>query len=391
MTSVTVEGLPLRLGAEIEAIRSVAARFAAQEVAPRAAELDRTGAFPYDLVRRMGELGFFGMLLPEQYEGSNLGFLAYAVVVEEIAAAESGVSINITDQVLTASCIANFGDAEARRTWLPPMARGEILGAFGLTEPESGSDSGALRTTARLEGEEWVINGSKQFITNVGTDLSKLIVVLARAEMNGQNVGTTMFLVPLDAKGIEIGAPYRKMGWRCSNTQPISFDGCRIPRKNMMGEPGRGLKGMLTMLNGGRIGVAANATGIARACLDFSIDYAQTRRQFGSALANFQAIQFKIAEMATKVELSRLITHQAAKLADSGQQCTKEASMAKFFASRSAKEAADEAVQIAGGSGFMEDHPANRYWRTVKVLEIGEGTNEIQRILIARELLDLRD
>lgn len=376
----------MELGTDIEAIKSVAARFAREEVAPRAAELDRTGAFPYDLVRRMGELGFFGVLLPEQYEGTDLGFLAYAVIVEEIAAAESGVSINITDQVLTASCIKNFGDEEARRMWLPPMARGEILGAFGLTEPESGSDSGALRTTARLDGDEWVINGSKQFITNVGTDLSKVIVVLARAEVNGHNAGTTMFLVPLDTKGIEIGAPYRKMGWRCSNTQPISFDGCRIPKKNMMGEQGRGLKGMLTMLNGGRIGVAANAIGIARSCLEFSIDYAQTRRQFGSPLANFQSIQFKIADMAMKVELSRLITHKAASLADSGQHCVKESSMAKLYATRSAKEAADEAVQIAGGSGFMEDHPASRYYRTVKVLEIGEGTNEIQHMLIAREL-----
>jgi len=383
----------MELSAGIEEIKSIAARFAASEVAPRAVELDRTGAFPYDLVKKMGELGFFGVLLPEVHAGSGLGYLAYAVIIEEIAAAESGVAINITDQVLTASCIAKYGDEEARRTWLPPLARGEILGAFGLTESESGSDSGALRTTARLDGDEWVINGSKQFITNVGTKISKLIVVLARAEVNGKNVGTTMFLVPLDTKGIEIGAAYQKMGWRCSNTQPISFDGCRIPKKNMMGELGGGLKGMLTMLNGGRIGIAAHGVGIARACLDFSIDYAKTRRQFGSPLASFQAIQFKIAEMATKVELSRLITHKAANMADSGQHCAKEASMAKFFASRSAKEAADEAVQIAGGNGFMEEHPASRYWRTVKVLEIGEGTNEIQRLLIARELglqVDLR-
>src|SRR5574340_943084 len=195
-----------------------------------------------------------------------------------------------------------------------------------------------------------------------------------------------MFLVPLDAKGIRIGAPYKKMGWRCSNTQPIMFDGCRIPKRNLMGEEGRGLKGMLTMLNGGRIGVAANAIGIARACLDFSIDYAKTRRQFGSPLASFQSIQFKIADMAMKVELARLITHKAARLADGGQRCVKESSMAKLYATRSAKEAADEAVQIAGGSGFMEDHPASRYYRTVKVLEIGEGTNEIQHMLIARAL-----
>lgn len=366
---------------ETDAVREVARRFAASKVAPRAAELDATGAFPYDLVAEMGRLGFYGMLVREEHGGSGLGYLAYSAVVEEVAYAESGVSINITDQTLTASCIANFASQDLQKTWLPPMMAGDVLGAFGLTEPESGSDSGSLKTTARRDGDEWVVSGAKQFITNVGTDISRLIVVLARTER-----GNSMFLVPLDAAGVEIGKPYRKMGWRCSNTAPVSFDDVRIPAANLMGEEGRGLKGMLDMLNGGRIGVASNAIGLARSCLDVSVAYARERRQFGRPIGDFQATQFKLAEMATNVELARLITHKAAALADAGRPCATESSMAKLFATRAAKHAADEAVQIAGGGGFMEDHPASRMWRTVKVLEIGEGTNEIQRLLIARSL-----
>lgn len=366
---------------EIEAVRDVARKFSASKVAPRAAELDATGEFPYDLVAEMGKLGFYGMLVSEEHGGSGLGYLAYSAVAEEVAYAESGVSINITDQTLTASCIANFAAVDLRKTWLPPMMAGDVLGAFGLTEPESGSDSGSLKTTARREGGDWVISGSKQFITNVGTDISKVIVVLARTEL-----GNSMFLVPLDAAGVEIGKPYRKMGWRCSNTAPVSFDGVRIPAANLMGEEGRGLKGMLDMLNGGRIGVSSNAIGVARSCLDISVGYARERKQFGRPIGDFQATQFKLAEMATNLELARLITHKAASLADAGLPCATESSMAKLFSTRSAKQAADEAVQIAGGGGFMEDHPASRMWRTVKVLEIGEGTNEIQRMLIARSL-----
>ena len=366
---------------EIDAVREVARKFSAAKVAPRATELDATGEFPYDLVAEMGQLGFFGMLVSEEHGGSGLGYMAYSAVVEEVAYAESGVSINITDQTLTASCIANFASKELQKEWLPPMMTGEVLGAFGLTEPESGSDSGSLKTTARRDGGDWVITGSKQFITNVGTDISKVIVVLARTEL-----GNSMFLVPLDAPGVEIGKAYHKMGWRCSNTAPVSFDNVRIPAANLMGEEGRGLKGMLNMLNGGRIGVSSNAIGVARSCLDISVEYARERRQFGRPIGDFQVTQFKLAEMATNLELARLITHKAAALADAGLPCATESSMAKFFSTRSAKLAADEAVQIAGGNGFMEDHPASRLWRTVKVLEIGEGTNEIQRLLIARSL-----
>jgi len=369
------------ISGEVDAVRDVARKFSAAKVAPRATELDAAGEFPYDLVAEMGQLGFYGMLVSEEHGGSGLGYMAYSAVVEEVAYAESGVSINITDQTLTASCIANFASEKLQKEWLPPMMTGEILGAFGLTEPESGSDSGSLKTTARRDGGDWVISGSKQFITNVGTDISKVIVVLARTEQ-----GNSMFLVPLDSPGVEIGKAYNKMGWRCSNTAPVSFDNVRIPAANLMGEEGRGLKGMLNMLNGGRIGVSSNAIGVARSCLDISVEYARERRQFGRPIGDFQVTQFKLAEMATNLELARLITHKAAALADAGQPCATESSMAKFFSTRSAKLAADEAVQIAGGNGFMEDHPASRLWRTVKVLEIGEGTNEIQRLLIARSL-----
>lgn len=370
-----------KLGPEIDTIRETARRFAADKVSPRASELDATGEFPYDLVAEMGQLGFFGMLMPEEYGGSGLGHLGYSAVLEEVAYGECGVAINITAQTLTAACIASYANEEIRGAWLPPMMRGEVLGAFALTEPEAGSDAGALRTQARREGGDWIIDGSKMLITNGGTDISKLIVLLARTES-----GTSMFFVPLDAPGVEIGKPYRKMGWRCSNTVPISFSSVRIPAANLMGEEGKGLKGMLAMLNGARIGIASNSVGMARCCLDISVEHAQGRKQFGRALGDFQVTQFKLAEMATNLELARLITHKAARLADAGLPCATEASMAKMFASRSVKTAADEAVQIAGGQGFLEEHTASRIWRTVKVLEIGEGTNEIQHMLIARSL-----
>lgn len=374
------------LSPEHEAIRDTAARFARGKVAPRAFELDRDAAFPYDLVREMGALGFFGLNVPTDYGGSNAGYLAYSLVIEEVAAADSGVCINITDQALTASGLVRFADEAMKRHWLPAMASGEILGAFGLTEPESGSDAGGLKTLARLQGEEWVITGNKQFITNAGTELTKLIVVLARTGERDGKAELSMILVPMDARGIEVGPPYAKMGWRCSDTRPIRFDGCRVPRRNLVGVRGAGLKQMLQMLDGGRIGIASNGIGVARACFEAARDYATTRRQFGQPLAAFQAIQFKLADMATDIELARLITHKTARLADAGLPHRREAAMAKLHATRTAKTAADEAVQIHGGNGFMDEYAVSRYWRTVKALEIVEGTNEIQRLVIAREL-----
>lgn len=368
-------------------IRDVARRFAVERVAPQAEELDREARFPYDLVEEMGRLGFFGLTIPEEFGGTGLGSLAYSLVIEEVAAAESGVAINITDQALTASCILNFAAEGLKTEWLPPMARGEVLGAFGLTEPGSGSDAGGLRTRAALDGGEWVIDGSKQFITNAGTRLTKLIVLLARTgDREDGSPELSMLLVPTDAVGVSVGDPYRKTGWRCSDTRPMFFDGVRIPASNLIGRRGDGLKQMLMMLDGGRIGVASNAIGVAQACLDASRDYANGRRQFGRPLAAFQATQFKLADMATGIELARLITRKAARLADAGLPHRLEASMAKLHATRTAKQAADEAVQIQGGNGFMDDSAVARYWRTVKVLEIGEGTNEIQKLIIAREI-----
>lgn len=368
-------------------IRDVARRFARERVAPQAAALDREARFPYELVEEMAQLGFFGLTIPESHGGSALGSLAYSLVIEEVAAADSGVAINITDQSLTASCILNFADDAIRNEWLRPLAQGEILGAFGLTEPDSGSDAAGLRTRAVLDGDEWVIDGAKQFITNAGTRLTRLIVLLARTgEREDGTPELSMLLVPMDAKGVAVGEPYAKMGWRCSDTRPVSFDGVRIPAANLIGARGDGLRQMLKMLDGGRIGVASNGIGVARACLDAARDYANGRRQFGRPLSAFQATQFKLADMATNIELARLITHKAARLADAGLPHRLEASMAKLHATRTAKLAADEAVQIHGGNGFMDDYAVSRYWRTVKVLEIGEGTNEIQKLVIAREI-----
>jgi len=266
-------------------------------------------------------------------------------VIEEDAAADSGVAINITDQTLTASCILNFADEAIKSEWLPPLARGDMLGAFSLTEPDAGSDAAGLRTRAILDGDHWVIDGAKQFITNAGTRLTKPIVLLARTgERDDGAPELSMLLVPMDAKGVSVGQPYAKMGWRCSDTRPVSFDGVRIPAENLIGPRGNGLKQMLTMLDGGRIGVASNAIGLARACLDAARDYANGRRQFGRPLSAFQATQFKLADMATNIELARLITHKAARLADAGLPHRLEASMAKLHATRTAKAAADEAV-----------------------------------------------
>lgn len=368
-------------------IRDVARRFGTERVAPQAEALDREARFPYELVEEMGKLGFFGLTIPEKFGGSALGSLAYSLVVQEVAAADSGVAINITDQTLTASCILNFARETMKSEWLPPLASGEILGAFGLTEPDSGSDAGGLRTRAVLDGNQWVIDGAKQFITNAGTSLSKIIVLLARTgDREDGSPELSMLLVPLDARGVSVGRPYAKMGWRCSDTRPVSFDGVRIPASNLIGPRGDGLKQILMMLDGGRIGVASNAIGLAQACLDAARDYANLRHQFGRPLSAFQATQFKLADMATNIELARLVTHKAARLADAGLPHRLEASMAKLHATRTAKTAADEAVQIHGGNGFMDDYAVSRYWRTVKVLEIGEGTNEIQKLVIAREI-----
>ena len=376
------------LSFEHQAIRETARKFAKQEVAPRAEELDRKAAFPYDIVKKMADLNFFGLTLPPEYGGVDAGALAFAIAVEEIGRAESAVAINLVDQALVASGLLLFGSQDQKNKWLACLAKGEVLGAFGLTEPNAGSDAGSPRTTARLDGDEWVVNGSKQFITNGGTDITGFVLITARTGNSrpGNKPDVSMLLIPNGTPGYTVGPKYNKIGWKCSDTRPLTFEDCRVPKENLVGEKGKGFKQMLTMLDIGRIGVAADSLGLAQACYDEAAKYAKVREQFGQPISKFQVIQFKLADMAMEIELARLMTYKAAWLYDEKRPNAYEGDIAKLFASETAKRAADQAVQIHGGYGYMDDYAVSRYWRTVKIMEIGEGTNEIQRLVIARRL-----
>jgi butyryl-CoA dehydrogenase len=341
----------------------------------------------------MAEMGLFGLPFPESEGGAGGDFISYCLAVEEIARADAGVGITLEAAVsLGAAPIHDFGTPEQRRAHLPDLLSGRRLWAFGLTEPGAGSDAGSTRTRATLEGGEWVINGSKQFITNSGTDITSGITITAITEQrNGAERGEiSAILVPAGAPGLEVLPPYRKLGWHSSDTHPIAFDGCRVPEANLLGPRGGGYRQFLGTLMGGRIAIAALSVGVAQACLDASVAYAQERRAFGRPISAFQAIQFKLADMATEIELSRLATYRAAWGHQSGERLDRVAqlaSMAKLFASETSKRAADQAVQIHGGYGFIEDYPVARYYRDVKINEIGEGTSEVQRMLIARALV----
>jgi butyryl-CoA dehydrogenase len=376
------------LTSEQRAIRETAKKFAKQVIEPQAQKLDEEEAFPYDIVRRMAELGFFGLTFPIEYGGVEAGALAFSIVVEEVGHAESAVAINLVAQALVGAGLLLFGTEEHKQRWLVPMAKGQSLGAFGLTEPDAGSDSGATKTKATLDDDHWVINGSKQFITNAGTDITSLVLITAKTADSAikDSSEISMLLIPAETPGFVVGPPYKKMGWRCSDTRPLTFENCRIPKENLLGEKGRGLAHMLKMLDIGRIGVAADSLGLAQACYDAAAKYAKVREQFGQPICKFQAIQFKLADMAVEIELARLMTYKAAWLYDQGRPNAMEGDMAKLYASETAKRAADQAVQIHGGYGFTNEYAVSRFWRTVKIMEIGEGTNEIQRLVIARRL-----
>jgi butyryl-CoA dehydrogenase len=363
-------------------------------IAPAAPELDRLHRFPYDIVQQMGELGMFGLPFGEEWGGAGAGFVAYCLAIEEISRADAGVGITLEAAVsLGAAPIHDFGTPAQKETWLPDLLAGRKLWAFGLTEPGAGSDAGATRTRAELEGGRWVINGSKQFITNSGTDISAGVTITAvtaghdaaaRAEISA-------ILVPAGTPGYEVLPAYRKLGWHSSDTHPLAFDDCRAPLENLLGRRGGGFQQFLHTLTGGRIAIAALSVGLAQACLDASLTYARERIAFGRPISSFQAVQFKLADMAMEVELARMATYRAATVYQaSGGVTTGEvqrlAAMAKLFASETSKRAADQAVQIHGGYGFIEDYPVARYWRDAKANEIGEGTSEVQRMLIAREL-----
>ena len=381
--------MDFELSDDKQLLRSTVREFAEQEIAPAAEELDRTHAFPYEIVRRLGELDLMGIPFPAEYGGAGGDSLAYALVVEELARVDSSVAITLCAHTsLGTQPIYLFGNEEQKQRWLPPLCRGEQLGAFGLTEPEAGSDAGNTQTRAALEDGEWVINGSKQFITNAGTDISGLVVITAvtapgasREEREISNI-----LVPNGTPGYEPGAPYRKMGWNASDTRPLSFDDCRVPEENLIGQRGAGLKQFLHVLDIGRIGVAAMGVGLAQGALDQALAYAKERRAFGKPISKFQTIQAKLANLSTEIEATRLLVHKTAYLKDAGKNFTLTAAQAKLKSGRLAVRATDEAVQIHGGYGYIEEYPVCRFYRDAKILTIGEGTDEVQELVIARAL-----
>jgi short/branched chain acyl-CoA dehydrogenase len=371
------------LSPEHELIRDTVRDFAEGEVAPAAEELDREKRFPYDIVRQLGDLGLMGIPFPEDYGGGGGDTLAYAIAVEELTRVDSSVAITLCAHTsLGTQPIFLFGSEGQKRDWLPALCSGERLGAFGLTEPEAGSDAQALRTRARLDDGEWVIDGAKQFITNAGTDISGVVSITART---GENEISNL-LVPNGTPGYEPGQPYRKMGWNASDTRPLVFEDCRVPEGNLLGPRGAGFKQFLHVLDIGRIGVSAMGVGLAQGALDQALAYAKERRAFGQPISRFQAIQVKLADLATEIEAARLLTYKAARLKDAGRSFSLAAAQAKLKTGRLAVRAAEEAVQIHGGYGYIEEYPVCRFYRDAKILTIGEGTDEIQQMVIARHL-----
>lgn len=373
---------------EQQEFRRAVREFAEEVIAPRAEEMDRREELPLDVVKQMAEMGLFGLPFPEEYGGQGSDFLTFCIAVEEVARVDSAMAITLEAAVgLGANPIHADGTEEQKRQWLVPMCRGEILGAFGLTEPGGGSDAGSTRTSARLEDGVWVINGSKAFITNSGTPISRVVTVTAvTGETPDGHKEISAIIVPTDTPGFEVGKPYRKVGWRASDTHGLTFADVRVPQENLLGERGKGYAQFLRTLDDGRIAVAALSTGLAQGCLEESVRYAKERRAFGRAIGSFQSLQFKVADMRVGVETARLATYRAAWLRDRGRPYKAEAALAKLYASEVAVACAREAVQVHGAYGYMEEFPVARYYRDSKVLEIGEGTSEIMRWIIARDL-----
>jgi alkylation response protein AidB-like acyl-CoA dehydrogenase len=374
---------------EQQAIRTLVRDFALGEVQPVAEELDRTKSFPYEIVRKLGDLGLMGIPYPEQYGGGGADNLSYAIAIEELARVDSSVGITVAAHTSLGTWpLYAFGSEEQKAEWMPLLCSGERLGAFGLTEPEAGSDAGNVRTRAALDthsgtgGGEWTINGAKQFITNSGTDITGFVMITART--GDEEISN--LLVPNGTPGYEVGEPYRKMGWNASDTRPLSFEDCRVPEANLVGPRGMGFKQFLQTLDGGRIGVAAMGVGLAQGALDEALAYAKERVAFGRPIAAHQAIQAKLADISTEIEAARLLTYKAAALKDAGRDFTLTAAQAKLKTGRLAVRAAEEAVQIHGGYGYIEEYPVCRFYRDAKILTIGEGTDEVQQMVIARAL-----
>jgi short-chain 2-methylacyl-CoA dehydrogenase len=368
---------------EHELLRDTVRQFALEKVAPVAEELDKQKRFPYDLVAELAELGLMGMTIPEEYGGAGTDTLAYAIAVEELTRVDSSVAITVAaHHSLGTLPIYYFGNEEQKREWLPDLASGKKLAAFGLTEAQAGSDAAATRTTAKLEGGEWVIDGSKIFITNAGTDMTTCVTITA---LTGDGEISNI-VVPNGTPGYVISAPMEKLGWKASDTRELSFQGVRVPEGNLLGPRGEGFTQFLQILDGGRISVAAMGVGLAQGCYDLAYAYAKEREQFGKPISKFQAVQQKLVDMATEIEAARYLVYKAAWEKDQGRDFGRTAAMAKLYSGELSHRAANSALQIHGGYGFMDEYAISRFYRDQKILEIGEGTNEVQRMVIAKHL-----
>jgi alkylation response protein AidB-like acyl-CoA dehydrogenase len=380
--------IDFRLTEEHEALRKTVEEFAREEVAPVIGDLYEKGEFPYEIVAKMGRMGLFGLPFPEEYGGMGGDFLAVCVALEELARVDSSVAITLEAGVsLGAMPIYRFGTEEQKQEWLPRLCSGEVLGAFGLTEPGGGSDAGATMTTATERDGNWVLNGSKAFITNSGTKITGLVTATAvtgKAQDGRKEISA--IIVPSGTPGFSVSKSYSKVGWNCSDTHELSFVDCQVPAANLLGTRGRGYAQFLSILDEGRIAIAALSVGLAQGCVDESVRYAKDRTAFGHAIGEYQAIQFKIADMEARAHTARLAYYAAASKMLRGEPFKKEAAIAKLVSSNAAMDNARDATQIFGGYGFMNEYPVGRFYRDAKILEIGEGTSEVQRMLVAREL-----
>lgn len=368
------------------AIRDMVRDVARKEIAPNALGWDERQEFPRELFATLGELGLLGILVPEELGGAGLGYVEYVTVLEELGAADGGVCLSVAaHNSLCTNHLLQYGSEELRREFIPKLASGEWIGAWGLTEPGAGSDAGGTRTTAVRDGEEWVLNGAKNFITHA--TVGSCAVVMARTSREGGHHGISAFFVPFDRPGVAPGKKENKLGMRCSDTSSLVLEECRVPAGYLLGDEGDGFVQAMKILDGGRISIAALSVGIARGALDAAVEYSSVREQFGRQLSSFQAIRHKLADMATEVDAARLLTWRAAALKDGGRMTTLESSMAKVYSSEVAVRVAEEAIQIHGGYGYTKDYPVERLWRDAKLCTIGEGTSEIQRLVIAREIL----
>ena len=383
--------MDFNLTAEQVMVRHLCRNFAKNEIKPIAEEMDKSGQFPYEAWKKMGNLGICGIPFPEECGGGGLDWLSMIIAIEEISRGDASLGNALLDSVtLPMNLLCTFGTDDQKRKWLFPLATGDKIGAFGLTEPQAGSDTSAIQTRAVLEGEEWVINGTKQFTTNAGLKHNSLVIIAAvTGERDKGTKKVSNFIIPTGVGGYNFGQKYKKIGYRSSETRELIFDDCRIPKENILGNPDKGIAQFLMALQTSRIGFGAHSVGLAQAIFDVSLAYAKEREQFGRNIGKFQAIRFKLADMVMEIELARLMVYKAAWQKDQGENYFATSTFAKLFASETAKQCADRGVQIHGGYGLMDEYPISRYWREVKFEEILEGTSEIQRLNIARRVLKL--